>query len=150
MNCINATEHELTALQKLGRVLGTHATMVLFLLLPIGLVVAQPIDLCSYPNGIELEVGSLDQITVYMPANSILQVIMVQECDPERPQDSPGGVYYTGSDAPSPDVSWVSMANNSPPISSGTLLGARDIDTDSQFTITLDACPGTKVVVKCV
>ena len=97
-----------------------YKTGVLFLLtllitLPLSETLnAQPIDLCSYPNGIELEIGGIDQITVQMSAYTTLRVTILEECDPERSVDSDGGVYFTGSDAPSPDFQWVTGPKNTP------------------------------------
>ena len=44
-------------------------------LLPLfGSLNAQPIDLCSYPNGIVLEIGGLEQIEVSVDANTTIDV----------------------------------------------------------------------------
>jgi hypothetical protein len=114
-----------------------------------GILHAQPIDLCT-DGPVTLTSGGLDQIVVNMPANSVIEVTMLSECDPERGVPSPGLVHYSGADAPSPDADWVSQANNSPPIPLGKTLGTAKIGaSDVQFTVSLDACPGTQVIVKC-
>ena len=120
-------------------------------LLPLfGSLNAQPIDLCSYPNGIELEIGGLDQITVEMPAGSKLKVIIDNECDPERSVDSQGGVYFSGTDAPTPSsIGWITGAYNTPDQTT-TSPGEVNIINDSEFTVSLDACPGTKVTILCI
>jgi len=127
---------------------------VILALLPVfGALNAQPIDLCSYPNGIVLEIGGLEQIEVIVDANTTIDVILESDCT-NTPSNPPAnnGVYCTGDGSGyTTSVTWSTWSSSDRTGQLPMDMGDISIGSDDEvITNSLDACPGTEVRLVCI
>jgi len=130
---------------------GLFILLATLMLLPnAGHLYAQPIDLCS-AGPIYLEMGVLQQVEVYVPADKYVKVTIIQDCteDPEAPPAN-NGVYATGGTPSYGPPTYLEWDTYSADEHNGQLAGSIPVDAADTFTLTLDACEGTKILVECV
>lgn len=113
-----------------------------------GILHAQPVDLCSLPNGYQLTSGGTDQVTAVIDAGKTIKVELLSDCDEEKDPEATNGVYCTGwagNYTPTPNpLQWFTGTPIPDPLLPETK-GTIYVSADDTFTISLDACEGTIV-----